>query len=93
MILLNEDLLKIYGADRWCTQVTPSPVKAGDVIIAARPFVHALATSVRGKRCEGCLSMTSPLKVICSCNYAHYCSEACKESDWALHRDLLHPFH
>ena len=51
MILLNEDLLKIYGADRWSSQgTTTPPVRAGDVIIAARPFVYALATSSRGRR-------------------------------------------
>ena len=49
MILLNEDLLKIYGADRSQGTTTP-PVRAGDVIIAARPFVYALATSSRGRR-------------------------------------------
>ena len=28
------------------------------------------------------------LKVTCgNCNYARYCSESCKESDWADHRD------
>ena len=32
--------------------------------------------------------MASPLKVTCgNCNYAGYCSESCKESDWADHRD------
>lgn len=53
VILLNEDLLKIYGADRWShgtTQTPTPPVKAGDIIIAARPFVYALATSSRGRR-------------------------------------------
>ena len=43
-------------------------------------------------RCEGCLSMASPPKVICSCNYAYYCSESCKESDWVQHRDTSHPW-
>ena len=50
VILLNEDLLKIYGADRWSHGTTSPKVRAGDVIIAARPFVHALATSSRGRR-------------------------------------------
>ena len=56
LILLNEDLLKIYGADRWCGSgagiAAPTPVKAGDVITAAKPFVYALATSSRGRRCD-----------------------------------------
>ena len=36
--------------------------------------------------------MASPPKVICSCNYAYYCSESCKESDWDQHRDISHPW-
>ena len=31
--------------------------------------------------------MARPLKVTCGCNYAQYCSESCKEADWAEHRD------
>ena len=43
--------------------------------------------STKKTRCEGCLSMASPLKVTCGCKYAQYCSESCKESDWDDHRD------
>ncbi len=62
--------------------------KTGDVILAARPFVYVIATSCLGRRCEGCFSApVTPLKVECSCKYARYCSEACKDADLVNHRD------
>ena len=61
-------------------------VKAGDVILASRPFVHVLSTGCRRTRCEGCYQ-TKPAKVVCQCQYAYYCSESCKETDKENHGD------
>lgn len=77
----NSDLLRMYGV--------PKPgekVKSGDIIIASRPFVHCLATSSRGKRCEGCYQKAK-LKLACGCNCVFYCSRKCQEQDAEFHED------
>ena len=46
LLLLNQDLLSKYKIDPSGKEA----LKAGDVIMAARPFVHAMATACRGQR-------------------------------------------
>lgn len=41
-------------------------VEAGEVIMAARPFVFCIATASRGIRCEGCVRKAN-LKVLAFC--------------------------
>ena len=59
-IVLNQDLLKQYNVNL----DENASVKAGDVLIAASPFVSVLATSCRGKRCEYCF-LEKDVKVYC----------------------------
>jgi SET and MYND domain-containing protein len=76
----NVDKLNEFGV----TSLTDSnvSVKAGDVLIAAQPFVHVLSTSCRGSRCEGCFKrFDKNSAIICDCKFAYFCNDECRKSD------------
>lgn len=66
--------------------ITPKSVKKGDIILAARPFVHVLTTASRGRRCEACFEKRT-LRCHCVCKYAAYCSPTCLNNDKDNHED------
>ena len=59
------------------------PVKGGDVLIAAQPFVYVLSTSCRGSRCDSCFVRFDKKAgaVICDCKFAWFCSTECQKTD------------
>jgi len=73
----NLDVLDKLGVDN-----SKTSVKAGDVLIAAKPFVHVLTTSCRGIRCDSCFKkFDKKAAVVCSCKFAYFCNDECRDGD------------
>ena len=84
--LRNVDLLADVGVEN--VDSSKVAVKAGDILIAATPFVFVLSTSCRGTRCDGCFRKLDKRKgpMVCDCKFAYFCSADCRTAD-ALHSE------
>jgi len=65
------------------------PVKPGDNLVVAEPFVFAIQSQFRNKVCEHCLAYVDSwggIRLCSRCESVGYCSEECRQQDWGRHQ-------
>ncbi|KZV92993.1 SET domain-containing protein [Exidia glandulosa HHB12029] len=61
----------------------------GSVVLSCRPHVHVISNSRISSHCATCcteVSETVSLKRCSKCAVAYYCSTACQNADWPMHK-------
>jgi len=65
------------------------PVKPGDTLVVAEPFVYAIQPQFKSKVCEFCLAYRDgwgEITLCPECESVGYCSQKCREEDLERHR-------
>ena len=66
---------------------TLQDLSAGDVILMAKPVVHVVYSTLKGKHCDNCLMKSSLLKKCGKCLSMYYCGRDCQRNDWNQHKN------
>ena len=68
------------------TLSTLRSLKAGDIVLEAKPMIHVVYVSLKGKHCDNCLTRRSSLKRCSKCHRMYYCNKNCQRIDWMYHK-------
>ncbi|KAE9407296.1 SET domain-containing protein [Gymnopus androsaceus JB14] len=75
---------KLSGRGIWAK----NPIRAGSVIIVAKPYASTLSSENLQSYCSSCFAPSGPdgMKRCTKCRTVYYCDSTCQNNDWKIHK-------
>ncbi|KAE9387099.1 SET domain-containing protein [Gymnopus androsaceus JB14] len=75
---------KLSGRGIWAKK----PIRAGSVIIVAKPYASTLSSENLQSYCSSCFAPSGPdgMKRCTKCRTVYYCDSTCQNNDWKIHK-------